>query len=171
MNGQKMPSHAVSGLFVFLLLGLFAVFATVLALLGVRAYTAAAARTGVHSDARICTAYLRTMLRSEDKAGAISLETVTGQLPEDGGEAEVDVLALRENYDGDAYVTYLYVWNGSLREWFTDADEPFRPAEGEKICPADALTAELDGSLLSVEIQSGETRSTVQLALRTGGAA
>ena len=34
---QKLSSHAVSGLFVFLLLGVFAVFSTVMVLLGVKA--------------------------------------------------------------------------------------------------------------------------------------
>ena len=38
------PSHAISGVFVFLLLGIFAVFSTVMVLLGARAYKGAADR-------------------------------------------------------------------------------------------------------------------------------
>ena len=38
-------SHAISGVFVFLLLGVFAVFSTVMVLLGAKAYRAAAARS------------------------------------------------------------------------------------------------------------------------------
>lgn len=174
MNGQKQTPHAVSGLFVFLLLGLFAVFGTVLTLLGAKAYNEAAARTGMHNSARISSAYIRTMLRADDTEGVFSIASVLGTVTrEDGSEEDVtlEVLALRDEYDGEAYVTYLYVWDGSLREWFTDAATPFRPAEGEIVCAADAFKAELDGNLLQVELQEGGQSETLLLALRAGGAA
>ena len=53
---QKLSSHAVSGLFVFLLLGVFAVFSTVMVLLGVKAYRGAVERTEAHNASRISSA-------------------------------------------------------------------------------------------------------------------
>ena len=170
MNSRKMPSHTISGIFIFFLLGLFAVFSTILVLLGAKAYRAAVERTGLHNTDRISTAYLRTMLRAEDEAGVFSIEKAEGTVTEDGEERPVSVetLSLRHDYGGgDEFVTRIYVYGGRLREWFTEASTPFRPAEGEAVCAADEMTAELKGGLLEMRIRTGETWETVCLALRT----
>ena len=169
MNRKAAPSHTISGVFVFLLLGIFAVFSTVMVLLGAKAYRAAVERTGVHNTARINTAYIRTMLRADDEEAVFSIETVDGTVTEDGEERTVPVqtIALHNDY-GEEYVTRIYVYDGSLREWFTRASTPFRPGQGEIVCPADELIAELDGDLLTVRVRAGDDWSEVYLALRAG---
>ena len=166
---QKLSSHAISGLFVFLLLGVFAVFSTVMVLLGVKAYRGAVERTGVHNTARISSAYIRSMLRADDETGAFSLEECEGTAVEGGEEKPVAVtaLTLRNNYGGEEYITRIYAYGGSLREWFTRASEPFRADLGEVVCPADELTAEKTGSLLTVNIRTGEETEKVILSLRS----
>ncbi|MBQ6365284.1 MAG: DUF4860 domain-containing protein [Oscillospiraceae bacterium] len=170
MNRNSAPSHVISGVFVFLLLGIFAVFSTVMVLLGVKAYRSAVERTGMHNTARINTAYIRTMLRADDETGTFAVEEVTGTAMENGTVTDVSVetLTLRNNYDGEEYITRIYVYGGSLREWFTRAEEPFRADGGEVVCPAEELTAELDENLLTVRVRAGEEWSTVYLALRAG---
>lgn len=165
---QKLSSHAVSGLFVFLLLGVFAVFSTVMVLLGVKAYRGAVERTEAHNASRISSAYIRSMLRADDEAGAFSVESCEGLVGEPGSEETVTVnsLTLRNNY-GEEYITRIYVYDGSLREWFTRASEPFHPDRGEVVCPADELTAELTGSLLTVHLRTGDQTQDVLLSLRT----
>ena len=167
---QKMSSHAVSGLFVFLLLGVFAVFSTVMVLLGVKAYRGAVERTEAHNAFRIGSAYIRSMLRSDDESGVFSLESCEGTVGESGAEQSVTVsaLTLRNDY-GEEYVTRIYVYEGSLREWFTRASEPFRPDQGEVVCPAEELTAERNGSLLTVHLRTGNTTQDVICSLRTKG--
>ena len=171
MTRQKAPSHVISGVFVFLLLGLFAVFSTVMVLLGAKAYRAAVERTGVHNISRINTAYIRTMLRADDEAGVFALETTEGIVSEAGEERmlSLETISLYNTYDEEEYVTRIYVYDGSLREWFTDAATPFRPAEGEIVCPADELTATIRNNLLEIRVREGEEWSTVYLALRAGG--
>lgn len=170
MNRKAAPSHTISGVFVFLLLGIFAVFSTVMVLLGAKAYRAAVERTGVHNTARINTAYIRTMLRADDETAVFSIETIDGTVTEDGEERTVPVqtIALRNIYGEDEYVTRIYVYNGSLREWFTRASTPFRPGQGEIVCPADELDASLDGQLMTVRVRVGDEWSEVYLALRAG---
>ena len=167
MKKNSAPSHVISGVFVFLLLGLFAVFSTVMVLLGTKAYRAAVERTGVHNTARINTAYIRTMLRADDEEGVFSVEEVEGTVYEDGAvrTVPVETLTLYNDY-GEKYVTRIYVYGGSLREWFTRASEPFRADGGEVVCPADELIAEQTGNLLTVRVRAGEEWSTVYLALR-----
>ena len=167
---QKLSSHAVSGLFVFLLLGVFAVFSTVMVLLGVKAYRGAVERTEAHNASRISSAYIRSMLRSDDEAGAFSLESCEGIVGEPGDEQSVtvDTLTLRNDY-GEAYITRIYVYDGFLREWFTRASEPFHPDRGEIVCPADEMTVESNGSLLTVHLRTGNTTQDVLCSLRTKG--
>lgn len=168
MNRQKLSSHAISGLFVFLLLGIFAVFSTVMVLLGVKAYRSAVERTEAHNRARISSAYIRSMLRADDEAEVFAVETCEGLVAEGDGEKPVSVetLTLLNNYDGEEYVTRIYVWGGMLREWFTHAEEPFHPDQGEIVCPAEELTAEYSGSLLTVHVTAGDERQDVVVALR-----
>lgn len=169
MTRQKLSSHAISGLFVFLLLGIFAVFSTVMVLLGVKAYRGAVERTEAHNEARISASYIRSMLRADDEAGVFAIEPCEGIITEEDGEKTVSVetLTLRNNYDGEEYVTRLYTYGGFLREWFTRAEEPFQPEHGEIVCPAEELSAELSGSLLTVHVTAGGVQEEILFAMRT----
>ena len=156
MKRMKMTPHAMSGVFVFMLLGLFAVFSTLMVMFGVRAYRSAAELSGVHGRSRIASAYLRSMARGSDEDGALRIETVDG----------VETVTLLSSYDDEEYVTRLYVYDGYLREWFTEASEPFEPENGETVCEADAMTAELEGNLLIVSVETDGAWSTVCCAVR-----
>ena len=154
---KKAVNHSISGVFVFMLLGIFAVFSTVMVLLGARAYKSTAERAAQHNEARIATAYMRSMVRASDWENAVVIEDVNG----------VRTVTLRSEYDGEEYVTRLYAFDGMLREWFTSADAEFDPELGEAICAADELDADLTDHLLRVRLRSGEEWSDVDIALRS----
>ena len=151
----KRTQHTISGVFVFLLLGIFAVFATVMVLFGARAYRATAERAGMHNNARITSAYLRSMIRSDDAAGAIRLENQDG----------IDCIALYQDYDGEMYVTRLYVYDGMLCELFTAEDEAFDPEMGETVCEAEEMKAEIGQGLLTVDVKTNGAWNTVRCAV------
>ncbi len=153
---KSAPSHTISGVFVFLLLGIFAVFSTVMVLLGARAYRNTAQRADDHNAARLSTAYVRSMVRSDDEETALAPEEVNG----------LHTITMRNVYDEETYITRIYVYDGMLREWFASADLDFEPENGEAVCPADEMTAELDGPLLTVRVRSGETWHEANIALR-----
>ena len=156
----KVPvSHSVSGVFVFLLLGIFALFGTAMVLLGVQAYRKTAENGGVHHVARITSSYLRSMVRSEDETGALRLEEAEG----------IPVLTLISRYDEEEYATRLYVWEGALRESFAETSEPFKPADGEEVCEAEAMEASLTDELLHIRIRTRGEWQDVDIALRAGG--
>ena len=156
MKRGKLQSHAISGVFVFLLLGIFAVFSTVMVVLGARAYRNANDRSAAHNASRISSSYVRSMVRADDERGALRVEELEG----------MQVLTFENEYDGEAYVTRLYVSDGMLREMFTEADYDFVPEEGEGVCPMDEMTASLEGGRLSVRLRSGEEWTEVVMALR-----
>lgn len=151
--------HSISGVFVFLLLGIFAVLATGTVGLGAKAYRETVERAEAHNSARTAVSYLRSMLRAEDVADALRVETEQG----------VMTIALHSEYDDEAYVTRIYVYNGMLMEWFTEAEEPFEPENGEEVCSAESLSADWKDGVLTVRITAGGTEQTVCYAPRTAG--
>ena len=149
-------SHNISGAFVFMLLGVFAVFSTVMVLLSANVYTGTVDRLAAHNAMRIAPAYVRSMLRADDETGAVSVRE----------EAGLTTVVMENEYDGDAYVTRIYCYDGMLYEWFSDADREFVPEEGETVCACGGMTAELQSGMLTVSLLSGDQWTRVDIALR-----
>ncbi len=146
MKRQRMIPHAMSGVFVFLLLGLFAVLAVVTVLVGAYSYRNISARADMDNNGRMATAYIRSMLRARDEAGMLELEQ------EDDG----DTILLHSSYGDEEYVTRIYVHDGVLRELFTAAEDVFDPGVGEEVCPAEELRGTMEKGLLTVQIRIGD---------------
>ena len=157
---RSIPPHAVSGAFVFLLLGVFAVSCLAMVLFGVRAYRESVARGQERSEERILSAYVRSMVRSLDAEGAAGTEEFPG--------VSGNILTLREEYD-EAYLTRIYVYQGQMYEWFSEETAEFEPDKGEKVCPAQELSAALSGNILTLEMRTEKGKTIrVQQVLRCG---
>ena len=155
-NGNVRVQHSMQGVFVFVLLGLFALMSTLMVLLGAQMYRSTVDHSQYNNEHRVLGAYVRSMIRSMD-CGDISVEQPGG----------IPALALRETIDDEVYVTWLYVHEGQLYEQFTELDEDFNPLDGTEICPANSLSAELRDGLLTVNLtDEDDLPSTVQVALR-----
>ncbi len=156
---NKQVQHTISGVFVFLLLGIFAVFGTVMVLLGAKVYRGITEVSGFHNQSRITSSYLRSMVRADDETGTLTIDDLNG----------TPIITMRNVYDEDVYITRIYVWDGMLREWFTEEEIEFEPENGEEICAAQAMEAELDRNMLRVRVLTGDTWRDVNIALRAGG--
>ena len=155
-KGNVRIQHSMQGVFIFVLLGLFALMSTLMVLLGAQMYRATVDRSQYDNENRVMGAYVRSMIRSMD-GGEVSVE-------EPGG---IPALALKETIDDEVYVTWLYQYEGKLYELFTELEEGFNPDDGTEICPANSLSARLEGSLLTVDLTNGRDEPcTVQVALR-----
>ena len=158
MIKRSLPSHSITGVFIFLLLGLFAVFSTVMVLMGAKAYRGTVDRAEANNSTRIASSYLRSMLRADDEAGVLLIEEADG----------IQTITLLNTYDEESYVTRLYVYNGMMRELFTEAEIPFDPAWGESICEADSMEAEFREGLLHIKITANGTEREIIYAPRSG---
>ena len=157
MDNRKMVNHSMQGVFVFVLLGLFAVMSTLMVLLGAQMYRNTVDHAEANNEGRLLGAYVRSMIRAEDSAKSVAVENLDG----------INALALREEIEGEAYVTWLYCYEGQLYEQFTGADRDFNPASGTAICPASAFRPTLEGGLLTVDMVDGTGEiCTVRVALR-----
>ncbi len=153
---KSQPSHAISGVFVFLLLGIFAVFSTMMVLLGARTYKATSERTQQHNEGRVAAAYVRSMIRGDDAKKVIRLEEL----------GDIQAVTMTYTYDGEEYLTRLYAYDGSLRELFTAAEFEFDPEQGEPVCALDTLTGEMSPGLLTLHLKDNDVETTVDIALR-----
>ena len=150
--------HAIAGVFVFLLLGVFAVFSTMLVLVGAQAYRATTERTESHSLDRTLYTYMLNTLRGDDASGVVSLRNENG----------IDMVAISYDYGMEIMEKRVYCYDGYLRESLTSTAYEFDPAAGEQICEATDFRAEMSGDLISIELTGpdGEPR-TVEAVLRT----
>lgn len=158
MSGKhKRVQHSMQGVFVFVLLGLFAVMSTLMVLLGAQMYRNTVDHSTANNEDRVLGAYVRSMIRAEDTSGAMEIGEYNG----------VKTLAMREDLDGEAYVTWLYCYDGNMYEWFTSDDGDFRPESGTAICPAQSFEPHLENGLLTVDMTNAKgVRETVRVALR-----
>ena len=97
-------THAISGVFVFLLLGIFAVFSTVMVLMSAKAYKGMVDESALHNSVRVASSYIRTMLRGNDESGVLKVEDVP------------DAFHARYSCKGKEYV--YKVWNSRVRNPF-----------------------------------------------------
>ena len=155
-------SHSIHGAFIFLLIGLFAVSAVTLTLIGTRVYRRVTDSSTQNSGAQVVLSYLCNKVRTFDAQGGVQLAQ-RDALP---------ALCLYETIEGEPYETAIYAYQGSIWERFASRSEPFDPKGGERLTEAKAL----DFSLLSanllqatVVMPDGETR-TLRMALRAGSA-
>ena len=146
---EQRQNHAIAGIFVYLLLGVFAVMSVILVLLGIRAYNSTAETNAAHTEERILTNYVRTRIRSSDLVGNVIAETVDG----------IDTLTFREEWDGEVYLTRIYWYDGNLMELFTEVDQPFAPEDGEVLAKAKAFVPKVENGVAEFTVTDGSDRT------------
>ena len=195
---KKLTGHAISGVFVFLLLGVFAVMSTVTVLIGANVYRRSGEITQAHDDERILSTYARSMARSMDASGGVYVETVKGyeitgvsdeeaqSLPKDEIERFTDEFTGEDYYEhraflgdvhcvtlvlsrdeNETYIERLYVYEGTLMERLQEVNEPFEPARGISVCPADEMSATLSDGLLTIRFMKDGIAYEEIVALRS----
>jgi hypothetical protein len=118
------------------LCALFLLLAMGLTLLGSGVYRGTVAAADENDACRTALSYLANQVRRGDTAGGVVVGALDG----------VPAVALSE---GEDYVTYLYCYDGQLRELYTQRGSGLTPADGLAILPLDELVISLDGPLLT----------------------
>lgn len=151
--------HSISGTFVFLLLGVFALFSMLLVLLGAQAYRSGVEQATSNGQNRVLQAFVRNAVRADDARGVIQVDDIDG-LP---------VITFESELDGERYTKYIYCYAGELRELFTAEEYDFDPEGGERICEAWSFYPAIKDGMMTIEMtgKSGEP-CTVSIALRGG---
>jgi len=149
--------HTISQVFIFVLLGVFAVMSTFMVLLSAQLYRGIVNQSERSSERRILTSYVANAVRGSDCADAVYTDQRAG----------VNMLVLSRDVDGETYETLIYCHDGKLCELFTAADQEFEPGYGEEICSAQAFEARISGGLLQIAMTDGAgSDAAIEIALR-----
>ena len=162
----------IQSVFVLLLLALFACLSTFLVTMGAQLYRNTAARAAPHNNTRILTAVVRSAVWAEDGCD-VEIERLY--------QLGITTLTIVNEYDGEKYYKRLYCAvdpdpvegepRSYLWESFNSEETEFRIDSGETICELNAFEPTIEDGMLKVDLESPNgTKSTIRIALRTGGA-
>lgn len=156
---RKPIQHHIDALIALLLFGVFAVCVLAVLLTGADAYRRLTQRDQAAYDRRACTQYIATKVRQADGLGAVATADIEG--------AQALVLGGDEEY-----ITYIYCYDGWLRELYIWAEQPVSLEDGRELAAAEGLGLSLEDGLLTVQVTSAQgVEDTLVLSLRSGGGA
>lgn len=133
MNKHK--KHSIDVVFVLLLFCVFAASALLTLLFGALSYSKVTEAMDKNYKERIYAGYISEKMRHCESAQSI-------QKGEIGG---CDALLLTEKADEEEYITYIYYYDGSIRELFTQTGSGLGPEAGETIIKAAGFRTEYAG--------------------------
>lgn len=149
-----------SGVDMIFVLTVFVLFVCCL-LAAVLAFAKAYKHFGSEIEKRFDTATAQTLvlqkLRSYD-SGAVSV----------GKQGDTDYLGFSDTIDGESYITYIYCYDGELRELFVESSAPFIAENGITLFPADKFTATADKNIISFAITCNGVQTSSHYCLRSG---
>ena len=162
----------IQSVFVLLLLSLFACLSAFLVTMGAQIYRNTVDSAEVNNHSRIASAVIRSAIWAED-GGDVEIEQM--------GEG-ITALSVVNEYDGVKYYKRLYCAMDSdpldgeprsfLWESYNSEDVVFIPENGESLCELNSFVPSIEDNMLTVELEAPNgTKSSIRMALRTGGAA
>jgi hypothetical protein len=152
-------SHVLDALFAFSLFGLFVVIGTCVVLFGSKVYRSTAAQLEENYTSRTALAYVSEKLRQSDVSDGITLESLSFKDEADSSPA-ITALVFTQTIGETDYRTYIYFYDGSLRELFIRADADISPGQGTALLSLSDFTIEEDGDgfyLLTAQEEDGNT--------------
>jgi hypothetical protein len=149
-SAEKSKGHLVDILFTLALFCVFAASSLAVVIIGADVYKDTVAGMDRNHILRTSLAYVCEKVRQNDTQGAVYLDTLEG----------APALVLEQNYGEEPYQTWIYYYDGSLREIFTKKENDIALADGISIVDIRGFQAKkLSENLyeISVTDPSGET--------------
>ena len=119
----KPRQHTIDSLFAFLLLLIFSLFTLMLTGMGSAIYRSGVAHLDENYTSRTAIAYLSEKVGQHDRAGEISHTEVEG----------IPAIRFHDTVEGGSFFTYVYFYDGALRELFIREDAEPLAASGSAI--------------------------------------
>lgn len=148
----KPKRHLVDLLFTLALFCVFAASSLLVVLIGANVYKNTVHGMNQNFNIRTSLSYVCEKVRQNDTADAIRIDSLDN----------VDALVLTQNYNGCVYETWIYQYDGSLMELFTQKGNDIDPSVGNPIMEVPSFTVEKPNDHLyqfSMTDQDGNTVS------------
>ena len=149
----KAAGHGSSSfLFVLVLFAVMLLSGILLIVMGTGVYEDVLTSMDTNDEYRTASAYLVQKTRQAGNGGVICAGELDG----------CDAIILRENIDGEIYLTYLYCDEGALKELFVrEGNESITAAAGSEVM-------KLAGMTVRDSADAGETGGSLLITLETG---
>lgn len=142
--------HSIDTLFVLLLFALFAVTALLVTVSGAAAYRSSSEQMEERFNKQTCINYITAKIRANNEKDKISVGELNG----------INALCITDIFDGIKYVTYIYQYDGMVRELFCNSEISLPPSSGSALTEAKGLSFEKDGNLFEVTLTDLEDKTT-----------
>jgi len=156
---KDQKKHTIDVLFVITLFAVFAISVIVLTGVGARVYQNIVNKMEDNYNSRTSFSYVINKVHQSDADGLVTVGKYSG----------CDALIISEEIDNIVYNTYLYYYDGSLKELFTRQGQEFDPSFGTDILKLDGFSVkEVTDSLYEFDITpAGEEKETLFVHLRS----
>jgi hypothetical protein len=129
---NKSKNHSIDVVFVLVLFCTFAVSVLMVLMVGAESYNDVTDSMVDNYTERTGVGYIAEKIRHFDTADGIETGTFDNQ----------NALIIYKNIDGSMYATYIYCYDGYIRELFTETDNKLSADAGEEIIAAAGFKAE-----------------------------
>lgn len=130
MRFQTRSRHVIDLIFPIALFFVFAASALIVLILAADLYSTTTSRLRVNDENRSALAYIEEKIRQNDTEGALKIVSIEDR----------DCLAMSADYNGVLCTTYIYEYDGMLKELFIRDDVPFSLKSGRDIMEISSLT-------------------------------
>lgn len=150
--------QTINLLFTMLLFLVFVLCALFTVLIGGRVYENISARMEENYTGSVAVNYIANKIRQGDQAGALNVVEFDG----------TPAVELKQEIEDRKYVTWIYYYEGSIRELYTREDSGLGLADGLEIMECEGLSLSKEGRLITIRT-TGEGGGALTLAVRSGG--
>lgn len=157
-QSRERRGQAVGTLFTMLLFLVFVLCALFTVLTGGKVYENINSRMADNYTGSVALQYFANKVRQGDMAGQVTVKEMEG----------IPVLELAQDIEGETYVTWIYYYDGSIRELFTSPDSGLGVADGIAVLECGGLSMSVEEGLLTVKT-AGVGGGQITLALRSEG--
>ncbi len=126
MDFGKEKKHTIDFLFVITLFFVFSISSLLLIVFGAKIYQNTVEKMQSNYQERTSLAYISEKIKQHDAHNAVTIETYQG----------IDSLVLSETIGESTYYTYIYYYDGYIRELLTADPGDLGPNAGNKIIEA-----------------------------------
>lgn len=130
MRFQTRSRHVIDFIFPIALFFVFAASSLVVLILAADIYGSTTNQLQANDENRTALSYISEKIRQNDAGGALEIATVEG----------IECLALAADYNDVPYTTYIYEYEGMLKELFARDDASVSLKDGKDIMEISSLT-------------------------------
>lgn len=138
MKFRTNRKHIIDFIFPVVLFVVFALCALTVLLLAARIYQSTTETSSLNYTSRTGLSYINEKIHQNDVNGGVSIRDLNG----------TPALVMEQTYDTAVYCTYIYSYDGELKELFVKSDTPAELSSGKTILEVKSFSMEEAGENL-----------------------